>query len=310
MKKDYTKKPKSFLNQVKILKKRGLRIQNIEKAEKVLENISYNRLSNYWYPFLAQPKDDEIFIKGTDFETVFKIYQFDSELRLIMFYAIEQIEIAIRTQIIFHLSIKYKSGFWFEHSKAFKSYPLFIDLLKKISENTKNSNQEYIKKYRDTYNQYLPPSWKSFETLSFNTLFSVFKNLKENEEQIKISKHFGLHHEVFKSWIETIIYIRNICAHHSRLWNIELTKKPIWPKSTNNPWVLKWENRNQETNNKELNLYAALCVTIYLLDTVNPYNKFRNKLNDLLKSYPEIKIKNMGFPENWKEEKLWSKLTQ
>lgn len=57
-------------------------------------------------------------------------------------------------------------------------------------------------------------------------------------------------------------------------------------------------------------MYAALCVTIYLLDTVNTYNKFRNKLNDLLKSYPEIKIKNMGFPENWKEEKLWSKQTK
>lgn len=308
MKKDYTKKPKSFLNQVKILKKRGLKINNIEKAEKVLENISYNRLSNYWFPFLAEPKEDEIFIKGTDFDTVFKTYQFDSELRLIMFYAIEQIEIAIRTQIIFHLSIKYKSGFWFENSLAFKSYPQFIDLLKKISENTKNSNQEYIKKYRDTYNQYLPPSWKSFETLSFNTLFSVFKNIKENEEQIRISKHFGLHHDVFKSWIESIIYIRNICAHHGRLWNIELTKKPIWPKSPHNFWVSKWENRNQKSNNQKLNLYAALCVTIYLLDTVNPYNKFRDKLNDLLKSYPEIKIKNMGFSEDWKEEKLWNKL--
>lgn len=307
MKKDYTKKPKPFLNQVKILKKRGLKINNIEKAEKVLENISYNRLSNYWYPFLAQPKKDEIFIKGTNFDTVFKTYQFDSELRLIMFYAIEQIEIAIRTQVIFHLSIKHKSGFWFENSKAFKSYPQFIDLLKKISENTKNSNQEYIKKYRDTYNQYLPPSWKSFETLSFNTLFSVFKNLNGNEEQIKISKHFGLNHEVFKSWIETIIYIRNICTHHSRLWNIELTKKPTWPKKPYNPWVSKWENRNQETNNKELNLYAALCVTVYLLDTVNPYNKFRKKLNDLLMSYPEINIKYMGFLDDWKEEELWNK---
>lgn len=307
MKKDYIKQPKSFLEQVKILKERGLNISNIEKAEKILENISYNRLSNYWFPFLKEPKTDEIFIDGIDFETIFNTYQFDSELRLIMFYAIEQIEIAIRTQIIFHLSIKYNSGFWFEDAKAFKSYPLFIEMLKKISENTKNSNQEYIKKYRETYIQYLPPCWKSFETLSFNTLFSIFKNLIGNEEQKIISKHFGLHHEVFISWIETIIYIRNICAHHGRLWNIELTKKPTWPKSPRNPWVTKWENRNQESNNKELNLYAALCVTVYLLDTVNPYNKFRNKLSDLLICYPRIKIKNMGFTEDWKQENLWAK---
>lgn len=224
-----------------------------------------------------------------------------------MFYAIEQIEIAVRTQIIFHLSMKYKSGFWFENSSAFKSYPLFIDLLKKISDNIKNSNQEYIKKYRETYNQYLPPSWKSFETLSFNTLFSTFKNLNGNEEQKKISRHFGLHHEVFISWIETVIYIRNICAHHSRLWNIELTKKPKWPKTPYNLWVSKWENRNQTTENKELNIYASLCIIIYLLDTVNPYNKFRTRLTELLKSYPEINIKNMGFPTDWKNEPLWAK---
>ena len=64
-------------------------------VEKILENISYNRLSSYWYPFLAEPKKDEIFKENIDFELIFKTYQFDSEFRLLMFYAIEQIEIAL-----------------------------------------------------------------------------------------------------------------------------------------------------------------------------------------------------------------------
>ncbi len=305
MKKDYTKEPKPFSSQVELLQNRKLIIKNPKKTEKILENISYNRLSNYWYPFLEEPKFDEIFKDGTTFETIFKIYQFDSELRLLMFYAIEQIEIAVRTQIIFHLSMKYKTGFWFENPIAFKDYPFFIELLKKISDNVKNSNQEYIKKYRETYNQYLPPSWKSFETLSFNTLFSIFKNLKDKEEQINISKHFGLNHEVFKSWIDSIIYIRNICAHHGRLWNIKLTIKPTWPKSPHNKWVDKWENQNQETNNKELKIYATLCITIYLLDSINPYNTFREKLLRLMDDYSNIDFYTMGFPENWTDEPLW-----
>ena len=57
-KRDYLKTPKTFPDQVKLLKSRGLNFGNEVKAERVLENISYNRLSNYWYPFLADPKED------------------------------------------------------------------------------------------------------------------------------------------------------------------------------------------------------------------------------------------------------------
>ncbi len=304
---DYTKLPKSFKKQVELLEQRGLNFKNKVKAEKILENISYNRLSAYWYPFLKEPKDEEIFKPNSYFEKIFRIYQFDSELRIIMFYAIEQIEIALRTQIIFHLSNKYNSGFWFENKDAFKSYPFFIDLLKRLCVNTKDSNQEFIKKYNRKYNQYIPPSWKSFETLSFNSLFSIFKNLNDRTEQVTIAKHFGLHHDVLKSWINTIIYIRNICAHHSRLWNIVLTISPVWPKTPYKEWVSTWENKNQETNDKELNLYAAICISAYLIDQVNPYNTFKNKLNNLFEEYQEIKKIDLGYPNDWQSEPLWNK---
>ncbi len=304
---NYRKSPKSFKEQIELLEKRGLNFKNKAKAEKILENISYNRLSAYWYPLLKEPKDEELFKSGSNFEKVFRIYQFDSELRIIMFYAIEQIEIALRTQIIFHLSNKYNSGFWFRNPDAFKSYPLFVDLLKKLCINTQNSNQEYIKKYSRKYNQYIPPSWKSFETLSFNTLFSILKNLKDKNEQVIIAKHFGLHHDVLKSWVNTIIYIRNICAHHSRLWNNVLTISPVWPKTPYNHWVSTWENKNQETNDKELNLYSAICITEYLIKQVNPYNKFRSKLDVLFDAYPDINKFDLGYPDNWKSEPLWAK---
>ncbi|WP_294824598.1 Abi family protein, partial [uncultured Flavobacterium sp.] len=177
----------------------------------------------------------------------------------------------------------------------------------KLCANTENSKQEYIKKYREKYNQYIPPSWKSFEVLTFNTLFSVYKNLGDKDVQIAIAKHFGVHHEVLKSWIETVIYIRNICAHHSRLWNIELTIKPVWPKTPYRQWVSRWENLGQASNNKSLKIYAAICLVAYLLDSVNPYNKFMEKLKNLLDTYSEINIKLMGFPDDWTNEPLWKK---
>lgn len=306
---NYIKIPKSFEDQLKLLKKRGLDIPNEEKAKKVLQNISYNRLSAYWYPLLDNPKDEEIFKPNSSFETAFHFYQFDSELRILIFHSIEQIEIAFRTQLIYHLSHKYGSGFWYERSDAFVSFPNYVHNLNKICNAVKDSRQEFIKKYNRKYNQYLPPAWKSFEIISFRTLYAIYNNLIDVDSKRLVSNHFGVHHKVFISWMNTLVYIRNICAHHSRLWNIRLTISPIWLKSPRRSWVERWENEieNENTNDKNLKLYAVLCILQYLLNHINPYNNFSGKLTTLLIRFPEIDTAHIGMTSNWKEEPLWKK---
>ena len=84
-KKEYTKEPKTFAEQVDLLTSRGLYIPNKERAKGILSRISYNRLSNYWYPMLKEPKNEEQFKPNSNFETIFKLYQFDSELRALVF---------------------------------------------------------------------------------------------------------------------------------------------------------------------------------------------------------------------------------
>ena len=121
----YTKKPKTFSEQVELLEHRGLIVPNKDKAKRILSNISYNRLSNYWFPFLKDPKEEEIFIEGTNFETIFRLYQFDSKLRTLTFNTIEQIEVAIRTQVIYHISHKYNSGYGFERRNAYTSASVY-----------------------------------------------------------------------------------------------------------------------------------------------------------------------------------------
>ena len=41
-------------------------------------------------------------------------------------------------------------------------------------------------------------------------------------DQIALAKIMGLHSTVLVSWLHTFTYVRNICAHHSRVWNREL----------------------------------------------------------------------------------------
>jgi len=300
----YDKKPKSFKDQVLLLEKRKLIIANKRKAEKVLSSISYNRLSRYWFPFLKEPKDDEIFKDGIEFDTIFRIYQFDSKLRTLIFNAIEQIEIAIRTQVIYHLSHKYESGFWYENKDAFTSFSSYLKFLKKINDATNDTNEAYIKKYRGKYLQPLPPSWKAFEIITFRTLFEIYKHLNSKECKQSVADHFDLPQHVFESWVDFIVYIRNICAHHARLWNRVMTIKPIWLKSKNRgPWVDNWSDDDpQKIKHKT---YVALCTIIFMMNKINPYNTFKKDVLDLIKDYPQIKTMDMGFPRGWGKQDLW-----
>ncbi|NAS10649.1 Abi family protein [Poritiphilus flavus] len=309
----YTKSPKTFTEQVDLLESRGLNIENKHKAEKILTYISYNRLSNYWYPLLKEPKEEEQFKEGSTFETIFKLYQFDSDLRTLTFQAIEQIEIAIRTQTIYHLSHDYKTGFWYESSDSFKDYPNYVQFLTKITKNVQETKQEYILKYHRNYVQYMPPSWKAFELLTFTNLLSVLKNVKNYKQIIPIAQSIGLHHSILISWLECLVYIRNICAHHGRLWNIILTISPEWIKSPKRPWVDRWENNistRADSKDKVLKIYAGFCIIVYCLGFVNPYNKYASSLIELFNKYPQVDLNHMGFPENWKEQPLWTKYGQ
>jgi abortive infection bacteriophage resistance protein len=306
-KKQYTKAPKTFEEQVELLERRGLFIPNKERAAGILARISYNRLSNYWYPMLAEPKEMEQFKRGSDFETIFKLYQFDSELRTLVFHAIEQIEIAIRTQIIYHLSHKYGTGFWFLERDCFLTVRAYTNALGRIQEAVDETKQVFIEKYKRNYSDEVPPSWKSFELLSFRALYSIYKNVKKSPEKLAISDFFGLNHEVFISWLDTLVYIRNICAHHARLWNATLTISPRWPKAPRGKWVPRWENEpeNLQTKDKKLKTYAALCIIQFILGKSNPYNRFKAKLCELINQYPEVDIQHMGFTSNWLETDLW-----
>jgi len=155
----------------------------------------------------------------------------------------------------------------------------------------------------------MPPSWKSFELLTFNSLLGILKNAKDFKDLIPIARSFGLHHSVLISWVDSFVYVRNICAHHGRLWNRKLTKSPKWIRSPKKQWINRWENedKNVKTEDKELKIYAVICAIIYCLEFVNPYSKYGNNLIKLLEKYHLVDIMHMGFPEDWKEQPLWSK---
>lgn len=297
MKIKYTKPALTFEQQLNQLVSRGMNVGNAEKALHILESVSYYRLSGYWFPLLDDKKK-HTFKDGASFETSFKLYCFDRELRLLITSELEKIEVAIRAKMIYILSHEY-GCFWFLKTKLFRNPEKYEEFqIKKLKEEYERSDEEFINVFRENYLDELPPSWMLMEIVSFGTLSKFYSNLNPGKHKRQIAHSFGLKDTIFQNWLHSIVYLRNICAHHTRLWNRVLSIVPKTPETVRKTWI----------NNKTIStdrLYFSLCVIRFLLQTVNPQSRFTIKLKDLLAKYPNVDITAMGFPTDWESEDLW-----
>ena len=108
----YTKPALTFEEQIALLKSRGLVIDDEQRAIRHLSNVSYYRMSAYMLYFKKLDAAGNVldeFEEGTTWDNVYDLYKFDRKLRLLIFDAIERIEIALRTQVIYQLSHMYGS---------------------------------------------------------------------------------------------------------------------------------------------------------------------------------------------------------
>jgi len=298
---DYKKPPVSFKDQITRLQARGLIINNTPRAERVLSNISFYRLRAYTYPFQDNNNPDHPFIQKVSFDDIMAIYTFDRKLRLLLFDAIEKIEVALRTQIIYHWAMRYGSH-WHLDQQLYKNPAKFINHLASLQKEISRSNETFIEHYKNKYtNPSEPPSWMSLEVTGMGLLSLIFKNLKNSPEKKAVTHHFGLFSiEVFENWIHNLSNIRNICAHHGRLWNRRITIPVSLPLKTKEVFI----------QNKVIypyKLYASLCSMAYIINMINPESSFKKQLIELVKSCPTGQLKEMGFPKNWEMERFWEK---
>ncbi len=284
--------------QVNLLKSRNLIIKDREIIYSVLTNVSYFRFSAYFHPFVVKNDPGQKFMIGTEFEDILGNYSFDRKLRLLVFDAIERIEIAFRTRLTVSLVEKYGPG-WYHNANLFKDSDCFFKTIENFKKEYGSSNEVFIKHFKEKYSDSeFPPSWIALEIFSFGRLSRHFSNLKNNADKQLLADYFELRYPVLQSWLHSLSYVRNICAHHSRLWNRSLGIRPVFPSSKNFYWL-----RNRDIHNNRS--YYLLCILQYILNEVHTRNTFKSKLQSLLSDYPGIDKTVMGFPKNWEKEPLW-----
>lgn len=297
----YNKPAVSIPNQIIKLKQRGLRIDDDSLAERYLSNISFYRLRAYTYPYQDNKNPDHPFIKKVSFNDIIELYTFDRKLRLLIFDAVEKIEIALRTQIIYQWALSHGSH-WHLDQSLYKDRTKFINHLASLQKEINRSNETFIDHYKNKYTiPSEPPCWMSLEVTSIGLLSLLFQNLKSCPEKKAVTHHFGLlSNEVLENWMHNFCNIRNICAHHGRLWNRRISIPLSIPKTTKMEFILN-------KNIYPYKIYASLCAMVYVTGIIAPESNFKQQLLSLIKTCPNEELKEMGFPKKWHIENFWNK---
>jgi abortive infection bacteriophage resistance protein len=295
----YSKRPIDIPEQIAALSNRGLVIENEIFAQQQFSSISYFRLACYWKPYEINSNTHEL-VKGTSLEEILSLYAFDRDLRSIVFSAIQDIEIALRTRIIHHFSMKH-GAFWFMNASLFSDAEIFdkcfLSLQNEVSRSKEDFLLEHFKKYDSPS---MPPVWKTLEVASFGTLSKLFCNMADISVKKSVAKSFGLpQYKYLESWIRSITVLRNCCAHHARIWNRRFPLMPQLPKHLSFAWI-------DVDVAKPMKLFALLSTILYLEQNIVSNSSIKERLLALFLRQHQSRLKAMGFPENWREQGLWT----
>lgn len=305
--KPYTKPGLSYEDQATLLESRGLIVTDHAVFVGRLRAVGYYRLCGYWHPFRDLDSPTSAFHANTHFDDVWERYRFDRQLRLSVMDAIERVEVAVRTALVHELAMR-AGPFGHLDSNNFRSAASrpdekgrirHADFLDDLRDNAEKSSERFVRHFKDTYDGFPNlPIWAVCETMTFGGVFTLY-NMSEARTQKDIASRFSLSAPVMFSWLHTLNYVRNICAHHARLWNRDLAVQPQLPDASNDA---RWHGARAIGKKR---VFVVLTLLNYMLKDAAPQTKWRERLFALFDSYPNVPLRMMGIPADWRTHDLW-----
>jgi abortive infection bacteriophage resistance protein len=243
-----------------------------------------------------------------NFNDIWRHYRFDRRLRALISRALERIEISFRTQFAYFLSQNF--GPFPLNSKTLAiNAQSWADESLELNKECKKSKELFAVHFFRTYTDPILPIWALVEILSFGKITNYYRQIKSIPIKNQISNIYGLDPNILTSWLTHLYYIRNTCAHHSRLWNKRLTVLPKPPpKHISIELYSHWEFspivRAPDDHFNERRLYNSILVINFFLSSICPSNKWRSEISELILSY-SIDATRMGFPNGWELDPFW-----
>jgi abortive infection bacteriophage resistance protein len=273
---------------------RGLVVPDRPRAMRWLKQVSYYRLSAYCLPFKQEASEN--YRAGTTFDDVAGLYIFDRKLRLILLDAIERIEVALRAHLTHVMSRKY-GVFGLANRETFSYKFPHDELLDALAFAEADQQETFVRHFRGKYTaeKHLP-MWMALELLSFGKTSQIYADAVP-EVKRSFAQRFDVPDIFVVSWMHAICYVRNVCAHHKRLWNRTLAIRPrLLSNAKHWPYAVE---RND-------GLYAVLVIVRHCLTRIAPHCQWRERLFELFDAHPAVPLRAMQIPDDWRSKPPWS----
>lgn len=312
----YRKPPLTHEELVGRMRGHGIGIDDEAKALRYLGEIGYYRLSPYVIPFRVLRSSEKV-KPGTTFDDILRLYVFDRHLRLLVLDGIERIEVAVRANLTDVMATSTGDSHWYTQLNHFRNQGAQSELLSQLTHRCEaqlrrpaeepGDDVTYpgaLEHYLTHYGQpVLPPSWLMVEMLTIGQLQHMISNLKMRSMRTRIARGLGLNDELLQSWLRAYVRVRNVCAHHGRLWNVGLGVAAKLPKTGGTPWLT--DRSSVEKDPLRRRLYPVLVSIQSTLHTINPHSSWGSRLIQLMAEYPEVPLSGLGMFPGWEEDEFW-----
>lgn len=279
--------------QIDHLVEQGIVVENRQFAEFCLLTSNYYRLRGYWMTF----EEDGAIRAGTRLEDIWAIHEFDREVRLWLWKLIERVEIKARTQFAYVLSNEFGADAHLQAELFFneKNHKQSLGIIEDEIGRAKNQNMPCVIHNLNKYGEL--PLWAAVEVMSMGVVSALYGNLRQDakaDEHEKaaadeIASVFGVSRRYLVSWLRHLTMVRNICAHHNRFYNRLLKSLPL---------MLRRDKRY--AGNREFPTFVVLS-RIYEKSWPSVWQQAIDELDAIVARYPNVSLKPMGFPEDWRD---------
>ena len=299
---DYEKSHLDYETQARQLQEKNI-AGSLDIIREKLQSVTYRRLSQYADAFRAKNSNgisSNSCRPGTTIVHVWGIYRFDRRLKIVVLDALERVEICLKARMNYHLGQKYgPCGYGDPQNLAGGQDKKRDQLYKKILEESRRPYNKHFMEYceQKSKNKY-PPIGVAVEIMSFGLVNKLFSAMKERDQTV-IAHEFGIPRPIFASWLLSLNTIRNICAHHDRLWNYTLRIKPKIPTGDKYP---QWHKPIATPNDR---MFSILSILRFLVKEIAPGSKWSDRLDNLFSEFSFDHRDQMGFPEGWEDHSLW-----
>lgn len=326
---EYTKRWLCLEDQISKLTARGVEVPDLERGKQLLRAVGYYRLTGYLYPF----RNSETYLdedgrqrrrvlnhygEGTSIEDAAALIGFDRKLRMLILEGIERIEVSLRMQLGYvigrrsafaHLDPEtFVAAFTDARIDAATGEPLpskHDQWILKAADRQNASDEAFVAHFREKYEDRMP-IWALTEILEMGQLSRLYGGLN-NSIATEIATAYSVpSKKVMYSWISSLNYVRNVAAHHARIFNRKLVVAPRRPTVGQTP--LLDHLKDEESSKRVFGLYNALAVMAYLLRSIDPDNGWQERVVDLVEFFPETEALtkySLGLPQRWSEFELW-----